>query len=708
MYDTASLNGLVSGKAATGTLSFKFFSTINCSDTGVAAGSSIALTGHSSTEVRLRAAMGSRRSIVAGTNDNYSSSVWGSCEPLTISPGAVTVSTVIKNAADDSTVTGALALGSSVYDTASLNGLVSGKAATGTLSFKFFSTINCSDTGVAAGSSIALTGHSSTEGPLAAGSYGFEAQYVAGTNDNYSSSVWGSCEPLTISPGAVTVSTVIKNAADDSTVTGALALGSSVYDTASLNGLVSGKAATGTLSFKFFSTINCSDTGVAAGSSIALTGHSSTEGPLAAGSYGFEAQYVAGTNDNYSSSVWGSCEPLTISPGAVTVSTVIKNAADDSTVTGALALGSSVYDTASLNGLVSGKAATGTLSFKFFSTINCSDTGVAAGSSIALTGHSSTEGPLAAGSYGFEAQYVAGTNDNYSSSVWGSCEPLTISPGAVTVSTVIKNAADDSTVTGALALGSSVYDTASLNGLVSGKAATGTLSFRFFTGADCSVDNQVGSTQTGVALDGQSSTQGPLGAGSYSFDSQYVAGTSDNYTTSDWSSCEPLTISPGTVTVDTTLKNGADDSTVENGTTLSTGSSVYDTASVNGLADGQDPTGTLSYRFFNTIGCSDEPVGSGSGLALTDPSNTQGPLNAGDYGFEAQYVAGTNDNYTTSDWSSCEPFTIAKATPTIGTTPSAGGNVGVVLNDSADLSGGYNDEHGHDHVQALRAEQRDV
>jgi uncharacterized repeat protein (TIGR01451 family) len=374
-----------------------------------------------------------------------------------------------------------------------------------------------------------------------------------------------------------------------------------------------------------------------------------------------------------------------------TIATTIKNAADNSTVSGALALGSSVYDTATVTA-TDGLALTGTLSFRFFGTIDCSDTAVAAGSGIALTGHSSTEGPLAAGSYGFEAQYVAGTNDNYTSSVWGSCEPLTVSPGAVTVSTVIKNAADNSTVSGALALGSSVYDTASLNGLVSGKAATGTLSFRFFGTIDCS-DTAV-AAGSGIALTGHSSTEGPLAAGSYGFEAQYVAGTNDNYTSSVWGSCEPLTISPGTITVHTVLKNGADDSTIENGSTLPVDSSVYDTASLSGLTQGQDPTGTLSYRFFNTIDCSDEPAASGSGLALTDPSTTQGPLNAGDYGFEAQYVAGTNDNYATSAWSSCEPFTIAKAAPSIHTTPSAGGNVGVVLNDSATLSGGADTPQG--------------
>src|SRR5207248_4371271 len=39
--------------------------------------------------------------------------------------------------------------------------------------------------------------------------------------------------------------------------------------------------------------------------------------------------------------------------------------------------------------------------------------------------------------------------------------------------------------------------------------------------------------------------------------------------------------------------------------------------------------------------------------------------------------------------SSCEPLTANPLQPTIGTTPSAGGNVGVILNDSATLAGAY-------------------
>src|SRR5207244_558040 len=195
-------------------------------------------------------------------------------------------------------------------------------------------------------SGVAVGTKSSNHGPLAAGSYSFDAQYIAGSDPNHTNSALSSCEPLTVSAAAPTVSTVIKNAADDGTVTGPLPLGSSVYDTASVSD--SGFAFTGTVTFRFFTTIDCSGE-VSTESGVAVGTKSSNHGPLAAGSYSFNAQYIAGNDPNHTNSAHSSCEPLTISAAAPRVSTVIKNAADDSTVTGPLPLGSSVYDTASVS-----------------------------------------------------------------------------------------------------------------------------------------------------------------------------------------------------------------------------------------------------------------------------------------------------------------------------------------------------------------------
>src|SRR5439155_690712 len=292
---------------------------------------------------------------VAGSGPNHTNSALSSCEPLTVSPAAPTVSTVIKNAADDGTVTGPLPLGSSVYDTATLSD--SGFPFTGTVTFRFFTTIDCSGE-ASTQSGVAVGAHSSNHGPLRAGSYSFNAQYIAGSDPNLPYSTLCSCEPLTVSAAAPTVSTVIKNAANDGTVTGALPLGSSVYDTASVTD--SGFAFTGTVTFRFFSSIDCSGE-ASTQSGVAVGAHSSTHGPLAAGSYSFNAQYIAGSDPNHTNSALSSCEPLTVSAAPPSDSPAIKNAADDLTVTEPLPLGSSVYDTASVSD--SGFPFTGTVTF---------------------------------------------------------------------------------------------------------------------------------------------------------------------------------------------------------------------------------------------------------------------------------------------------------------------------------------------------------
>jgi uncharacterized repeat protein (TIGR01451 family) len=103
------------------------------------------------------------------------------------------------------------------------------------------------------------------------------------------------------------------------------------------------------------------------------------------------------------------------------------------------------------------------------------------------------------------------------------------------------------------------------------------------------------------------------------------------------------------------------------------------------------PTGTVTFAWFTNGACTGEPAATSDPFDLVngsvDASNfTQTAAPAGSYAFQATYNG--DDTYlpATSD---CEPLTANPVQPTIGTTPSAGGNVGVVLNDSALLSGGY-------------------
>src|SRR5213079_2838356 len=72
----------------------------------------------------------------------------------------------------------------------------------------------------------------------------------------------------------------------------------------------------------------------------------------------------------------------------------------------------------------------------------------------------------------------------------------------------------------------------------------------------------------------------------------------------------------------------------------------------------------------------------------TAQSSTHSALNAGSYSFNAQYVAGNDPNHNNSAVSSCEPFVVDKAAPTIATTLSAGEVViGSSVHDSAKLTG---------------------
>ncbi len=68
----------------------------------------------------------------------------------------------------------------------------------------------------------------------------------------------------------------------------------------------------------------------------------------------------------------------------------------------------------------------------------------------------------------------------------------------------------------------------------------------------------------------------------------------------------------------------------------------------------------------------------------------------------ADYAGDANNNAVSSACAA-EAVTVDKASPGISTTPSAGGVIGVTLNDTATLSGGYSPDGSGD-VQALPAE----
>jgi hypothetical protein len=201
--------------------------------------------------------------------------------------------------------------------------------------------------------------------------------------------------------------------------------GASAYDTATVTTLDT-VTATGTVSYTYFTNGTCTGTGASAGpvtlTSSGAVPKSSTEGPpLAAGSYSFDASYLG--DSNYLGSTSG-CEPFTVGPGTGTTATVV--------VESGTAAGSSAYDTATVT-TSDGVIATRTVSYLFFSstsptTNTCTGSSAPAGTVTLNTDGSvpnstTTEGPLDAGYYAFEATYSGDSNYAGSTSI---CEPFTV------------------------------------------------------------------------------------------------------------------------------------------------------------------------------------------------------------------------------------------------------------------------------------------
>ena len=546
---------------------------------------------------------------------NYNLAVSGD-EPLSINKATITLNTTIYNAADNSVVTGALPLGSSVYDTAGFTGAIAGfTPAISQVSYTFTSPSGTAGAGSGA--------RSTTEGPLGAGSYKFDASFAG--DANYNLAVSGD-EPLSINKATITLNTTIYNAANNSVVTGALPLGSSVYDTASFTGAIAGfTPAISQVSYTFTSPSGTAGAGSGA--------QSTTEGPLGAGSYKFDASFAG--DANYNLAVSGD-EPLSINKATITLNTTIYNAANNSVVTGALPLGSSVYDTASFTGAIAGfTPAISQVSYTFTSPSGTAGAGSGA--------RSTTEGPLGAGSYKFDASFAG--DANYNLAVSGD-EPLSINKATITLNTTIYNAANNSVVTGALPLGSSVYDTASFTGAIAGfTPAISQVSYTFTSP----------SGTAGAGSGAQSTTEGPLGAGSYKFDASFAGDANYNLAVSG---DEPLSINKATITLNTTIYNAANNSVVTGA--LPSGSSVYDTASFTGSIAGFTPAiSQVSYTFTSPSGT----AGAGSGAQST----TEGPLGAGSYKFDASFAGDANYNLAVSG---DEPLSIT-GTPNIGVTKTA-------------------------------------
>ena len=428
-----------------------------------------------------------------------------------------------------------------------------------------------------------------------------------------------------------------------------------------MTGAVNGFVPNGAVTFALYTGTGCDSTAVVVGANGNASGNvRSADVPLLPpGNYGFKAS-VAG-DSNYLGTT-GACEEFSVAKATTTTVTAIHDA--DHGVVTTVVLGTTVHDAATVTSANSTAKPTGNVNFTFFPNSTCTgESSTSAGSHVldsnGLADPSSSEGPLAAGSYGFRATYVG--DSNFAGST-GDCEPLTVSKGTPTTATTLHNASGNGVVENGthLPLGSGLYDVATLsNG--SGFPFTGTVTFEFFTNSNCTGEP---TQQTGVSIDGstaQSSTHSSLNAGNYAFDARYVAGNDSNHNDSVISGCEPFTIDKAAPTIATTLSA----SEVVIGTT------VHDSAKLTGA--GSNATGSVTYTVFDNNTCtSNANTRDGGTVSVTNgnvaDSNALLFNTAGDFYWQAVYGGDANNLAATSPCTS-EHLVVEKPAIAITKTP---------------------------------------
>jgi uncharacterized repeat protein (TIGR01451 family) len=381
-------------------------------------------------------------------------------------------STTVLNASNTPVTT--VAVGTAVHDSVTVSpdpaAPTDSPTPTGDVTISWFANGACSGTATSTSSPVALNSSGQVDAtdfsfsPATAGQYSFQATYGGDTTNPAYTASTGSCEPLTVVDANISIAPLTATnpvgATHTFTITVNQNLGLGAGFVAAPAGtkptlsLVNTGGATATITGG-----TCGTTGTVSGT-CTITISSPTIGvTTATASVTLTVGGISLTRTTDGPDTSGDSAPATKDWVQGKSLTVTKIQQGGQTVTSVNA-GSSVTDLATVTG--SGATPTGSVTFTFFSNAMCNKKGTAAGKNIALVNGSATsssEGPLTAGSYSFQATYSG--DSNYSSST-GACEPLMVSGPVLTIT----KTADASPVSGGTAIGYTVT--------VSNSAAAGT------------------------------------------------------------------------------------------------------------------------------------------------------------------------------------------------------------------------------------------
>ncbi len=574
--------------------------------------------------------------------------------------------------------TSPVAIGTKVYDTATLSGETS--TAGGTVSYALYSDSNCTIqvADLTPSTDTVVNGQLPNSAPYtfdSAGTYYFQATYSGDVNN---AGAVSSCtsEEMVVQKDKPTIST--------QTVPGSpVAIGTSVHDTAALQGATSN--AGGAVTYALYKDSACSqevadltptDNSVLNGVVPASKSYTFT----AAGTYYFRATYSGDNNNTGPVSSPCMSEVMVVQKDTPTIST--------QTVPGSpVAIGTPVYDTATLSGATAN--ASGYVTYGLFSDSSCkaevanltpTDNGVVGGVAPQSNPYTFT----AAGTWYFQATY-SGDNNN-AGPVSSPCmsEEMVVQKDTPTVST--------QTVPGSpVAIGTSVYDTASLSGATAN--ASGTVSYGLFSDSACTQE-VADLTPTDNSVTGGSVPESiPYtfnAAGTWYFQATYSGDNNNAGPVSSPCGSEKVVVNENLVSISTQTVPGSP---------VAIGTSVHDTAALSGTT--ANASGYVTYGLFSDSACTNEVAD----LTPTDNSVVGGVVPAsksytfnaaGTWYFQATYSGDSNNAGPVSSPCTSEAMVVSKDSPSIATKTSAPSPVATntSVHDTATLSGATSDASG--------------
>ena len=532
--------------------------------------------------------------------------------------------------------------------------LTRGSSPSGSITFDLYNNAGCTGTPFYTTSPpITVSGNgtyttaNTRRPPIWPGRWSWTASYSGDSNNNPASSTCGH-ETVAVTKASPSLTT--------SPSAGGIAGAVVLNDTARLSG---GFQPGGSITFDLFDNATCTGTPVYTTTppiTVSGNGDYTTTNATPASHSGTWSWTASDTGDGHNNTALSGCgsEPVTVTSKAPTLTTTPSAGG----TVGAVVLN----DTATLSGASS---PTGTITFSLYSNSSCSGTPFYTTiPAIAVTGDgdyktANTTPANAAGTWYWTASYSGDATNNPVSSSCGletvevakASPTFTTSPGAGgTVDIAVLN--DTATLGGGFQLGGSITFS-----LYSNSACTGT---PFYT------------TIPAIAVTGNgeyttANTTPANAAGTWYWTASYNGDSNNNGATSGCGA-ETVQVAKASPTLTTTPSPAGTVGTVV----------LNDTGTVGA---GFQPGGTVTFSLYSNSACTGTPfyttappiAVTGNGdytTANTTPANA-----AGTWYWTASYSGDSNNN-SASSACGAETVVVAKASPTLSTTPSPGGTAG--------------------------------